>query len=188
MYRFKRKKSSRQFIVEHWNMSSARQKFWFQIRRFERGWERKKKGVVLKYSYRLPCDVDRGSTGTDNTAVDSIFEFKEPARGLGWTCPHIPLLSLFFIERHIVERFNVRMVHAGFSMFRPKWWKVVINFIFITFDRSDSNTRVLTRKLLSVKLTGDTFSRDVSQTDGTCMVRWMIETKFWLYFIFFWNN
>lgn len=143
----KGKKSSRQFIVEHWNMSSARQKFWFQIRRFERGWERKKKGVVLKYSYRLPCDVDRGSTGTDNTAVDSIFEFKEPARGLGWTCPHIPLLSLFFIERHIVERFNVRMVHAGFSMFRPKWWKVVINFIFITFDRSDSNTRVLARKL-----------------------------------------
>lgn len=58
-------------------------KFWLWIR-WSRGRERKteKKGV-LKYSYGLPCDVDRGSTSMDNTAVDSIFEFKEPARGLG---------------------------------------------------------------------------------------------------------
>lgn len=60
-------------------------KFWFRIRQSEGcGGERKKeKKGVLKYSYGLPCDVDRGSTVTDNAAVDSIFEFKEPARGLG---------------------------------------------------------------------------------------------------------
>lgn len=41
----KGKKSSRQFIVEHWNMSSARQKFWFQIRE---GVRKKEKGSSFK--------------------------------------------------------------------------------------------------------------------------------------------
>lgn len=39
---------------------------------------------VLKYSYRgLPCDVEPGRADTNNGSVDSIFEFKPPARGLG---------------------------------------------------------------------------------------------------------
>lgn len=39
---------------------------------------------VLKYSYRgLPCDVEPGRADTNNRSVDSIFEFKPPARGLG---------------------------------------------------------------------------------------------------------
>lgn len=39
---------------------------------------------VLKYSYRgLPYDVEPGRPGTNNGSVDSIFEFKPPARGLG---------------------------------------------------------------------------------------------------------
>lgn len=93
-------------------------KFWFWIR-WSRGRERKKeKKGVLKYSYGLPCDVDRGSPSMDNTAVDSIFEFKEPARGLGWTCPHslspAPHGPLFYRWPHCrkVQRANV---HAGFQ-------------------------------------------------------------------------
>lgn len=39
---------------------------------------------VLKYSYRgLPCDVEPGRADTNNGSVDSIFEFKPPARELG---------------------------------------------------------------------------------------------------------
>jgi len=39
---------------------------------------------VLKYSYRgLPCDGEPGRAGTNNGSVDSIFEFKPPARELG---------------------------------------------------------------------------------------------------------
>lgn len=39
---------------------------------------------VLKYSYRgLPYDVEPGRTNTNNGSVNSIFEFKPPAQGLG---------------------------------------------------------------------------------------------------------
>ena len=77
-----------------WNsgFGFARSRGWERERKRERERERKRKREFLKYSYRLPCDVDRGSTSTDNAAVDSIFEFKEPARGIGVNLPPSPLL------------------------------------------------------------------------------------------------
>lgn len=99
---------------------------------------KERKGAVLKYSYRLPCDVDRGSTGTDNTAVDSIFEFKEPARGLGWTCPHILSLSLSFLSNATLSKSLTCECPRWFFDCWSKWWKVVINFIFITISIDSS--------------------------------------------------
>lgn len=87
-----------------------------------------------------------GRTDTNNRSVDSIFEFKPPARGLGWTClpsclpsrrTSDPLLSGNALS--YVEGFNARAFSFGNA---TSWiWKRYDIFAFFLRNESWKKSR-----------------------------------------------